>query len=90
MADKVISEEKLDVDDLYIKNEAKDKSDWNEVDHLNDRDRISKLASSQEEADRSRKQSMQYKIDRADGIFQLFLLVFGLGFWIVMIIRLFL
>ena len=38
----------------------------------------------------ARKASMQGQIDRADGIFQLLLLVFGLGFWIVMILKYFL
>ena len=37
--------------------------------------------------DKERKASMQGNIDRADGIFQFLLLLFGLGFWIVMILK---
>ena len=37
--------------------------------------------------DKERKASMQGNIDRADGIFQFLLLFFGLGFWIVMILK---
>ena len=37
--------------------------------------------------DKERKASMQGNIDRADGIFQFLLRLFGLGFWIVMILK---
>lgn len=37
--------------------------------------------------DKARKASMQGQIDRADTIFQFLLLLFGLGFWIVMIVQ---
>ena len=37
--------------------------------------------------DKERKASMQGNIDRADGIFQFLLLLFGLGFWFVMILK---
>ena len=37
--------------------------------------------------DKERKASMQGNIDRADGIFQFLLLLFGLGFGIVMILK---
>lgn len=38
--------------------------------------------------DKERKASMQGNIDRADNIFQFLLLLFGLGFWVVMLLKL--
>lgn len=40
--------------------------------------------------DRERKASMQGQIDRADTIFQFLLILFGLGFWIVLLVKYFL
>lgn len=40
--------------------------------------------------DRERKASMQGQIDRADMIFQFLLILFGLGFWIVLLVKYFL
>lgn len=54
------------------------------------KNRIKDLLNGQADADRTRKESMQGKIDRADDIFQFCLLLFGLGFWVVMILRMFL
>lgn len=54
------------------------------------KERIKDIINGTADSDRARKASMQGQIDRADGIFQLLLLVFGLGFWIVMILKYFL
>lgn len=54
------------------------------------KDRIKDIINGTTDSDRVRKASMQGQIDRADTIFQLLLLVFGLGFWIVMILKYFL
>lgn len=54
------------------------------------KNRIKDLINGQADADRARKESMQGKIDHADNIFQFCLLLFGLGFWVVMILRMFL
>lgn len=51
------------------------------------KDRIRDIINGEVDANRQRKASMQGLIDRADHIFQFFLLLFGLGFWIVMILR---
>lgn len=54
------------------------------------KDRIRDIINGEADTDRARKESMQGKIDRADDIFQFCLLLFGLGFWVVMILRMFL
>lgn len=52
--------------------------------------RIKDIINGTTDAERERKASMQGQIDRADHIFQFCLLLFGLGFWIVMILKMFL
>ncbi len=54
------------------------------------KDRIKDIINGTTSYERDRKASMQGQIDRADHIFQFFLLLFGLGFWIIMLIRYFL
>lgn len=54
------------------------------------KERIKGIINGTTDSDRERKASMQGQIDRADGIFQFLLLLFGLGFWIVMILKYFL
>lgn len=54
------------------------------------RDRIRDIMNGNVDAERARKASMQDKIDQADHVFQFLLLLFGLGFWIVMILKAFL
>lgn len=54
------------------------------------KNRIKDIINGETDVDRARKESMQGKIDRADDIFQFCLLLFGLGFWVVMILRMFL
>ncbi len=54
------------------------------------KNRIKDIINGEADVDRARKESMQGKIDRADDIFQFCLLLFGLGFWVVMILRMFL
>lgn len=54
------------------------------------KDRIKDIINGTTDFERNRKASMQGQIDRADHIFQFLLLLFGLGFWIVMLIRYFL
>lgn len=54
------------------------------------KNKIKDLLNGQTEADREKKAGMKGKIDRADDIFQFCLLLFGLGFWLVMILKLFL
>ena len=52
--------------------------------------RIKDIINGATDAERDRKASMQGKIDQADYVFQFFLLLFGLGFWVVMILKMFL
>jgi len=52
--------------------------------------RIKDIINGATDAERDRKASMQGKIDQADHVFQFFLLLFGLGFWVVMILKMFL
>ncbi len=52
--------------------------------------KIKKINSEGKNFVRERKASMKGKIDRADGIFQFLLLLFGLGFWVVTILKMFL
>ena len=52
--------------------------------------RIKDIINGSTDAERDRKASMQGKIDQADDVFQFFLLLFGLGFWVVMILKMFL
>lgn len=52
--------------------------------------RIKDIINGTTDAERERKAGMQGQIDRADHIFQFLLLLFGLGFWIVMILKTFL
>ena len=52
--------------------------------------RIRDILDGNADAERQRKAGMQGQIDRADHIFQFCLLLFGLGFWIVMILKMFL
>ncbi len=54
------------------------------------KERIKDIINGTPEAERQKKASMQGQIDRADDIFQFCLLLFGLGFWIVMILKTFL
>ncbi len=54
------------------------------------KDRIKDIINGTTNYERDQKASMQGQIDRADHIFQFCLLLFGLGFWIVMIIQYFL
>ena len=54
------------------------------------KDRIKDVINGQVDYDKQRKASMQGWIDRADTIFQLFLILFFLGFFIVMLIKYFL
>ena len=54
------------------------------------KDRIRDIIDGTVEADRKKKESMQGNIDKADHIFQFCLLLFGLGFWVVMILKMFL
>ena len=56
----------------------------------NIRERIKDIINGSTDYDKLRKSSIQGMIDRADNIFQFFLLLFGLGFWIVMILKYFL
>lgn len=49
--------------------------------------RIKDIINGNTDYDKLRKQSRQRNIDRADHIFQLLLLLFGLGFWVVMILK---
>lgn len=51
------------------------------------KDRIKDIINGNTDYDKLRKQSRQRNIDRADHIFQLLLLLFGLGFWVVMILK---
>lgn len=51
------------------------------------KNRIKDIINGETDAERDRKASMQGKIDQADDIFQFCLLLFGLGFWVVMILR---
>lgn len=53
------------------------------------KDRIKDIINGQADADRARKASMKGRIDRADDIFQFCLLLFGLGFWVIMIFKMF-
>ncbi len=48
--------------------------------------KISDIINGESDSERARKE----KIDRADDIFQFFLLLFGLGFWVIMILKMFL
>ncbi len=52
--------------------------------------KIKDIINGTSESERQRKSGMKGKIDKADDIFQFCLLLFGLGFWIVMILRMFL
>lgn len=52
--------------------------------------KIADIINGEADSERARKESMKGKIDRADDIFQFFLLLFGLGFWVVMILKTFL
>ncbi|MCI5732024.1 MAG: hypothetical protein MR304_10860 [Eubacterium sp.] len=54
------------------------------------KDRIKDIINGEVDYDKQRKSSMQGWIDRADTIFQLFLILFFLGFFIVMLIKYFL
>lgn len=54
------------------------------------KNRIREIINGETDAERERKASMQGRIDRADDIFQFCLLLFGLGFWVVMILKMFL
>lgn len=54
------------------------------------KNRIKKIIETESETERAHKSSMQGKIDRADGLFQFCLLLFGLGFWVIMILKMFL
>ncbi len=54
------------------------------------KDRIKDIINGDVDYDRQRKASMQDWIDRADALFQFFLALFILGFFIVMIIKNFL
>ncbi len=56
----------------------------------NIKERIKDIINGQADADRQRKASIKDQIDRADNIFQFCLLLFGLGFWVVMILKMFL
>ncbi len=56
----------------------------------NIRERIKDIINGSTDYDKLRKSSIQGMIDRADNIFQFLLLLFGLGFWIVMILKYFL
>ncbi len=51
------------------------------------KDRIRDIINGEADVNRERKASMQGQIDRADHIFQFCLLLFGLGFWVVMILK---
>ncbi len=51
------------------------------------KDRIKDIINGTVDYDRQRKASMQGNIDRADGIFQFLLALFGLGFWVVMLLK---
>ncbi len=52
--------------------------------------RIKDIINGTTDAERNRKASIQGKIDQADHAFQFFLFLFGLGFWVVMILKMFL
>lgn len=54
------------------------------------KDRIKDIINGDVDYDRQRKASMQGWIDRADALFQFFLVLFILGFFIVMLIKNFL
>ena len=56
----------------------------------NIRERSKDIINGSTDYDKLRKSSIQGMIDRADNIFQFLLLLFGLGFWIVMILKYFL
>ncbi len=60
------------------------------ADHHSITSRIKDIINGTTESEREKKASMQEMIDKADHIFQFCLLLFGLGFWIVMLIRMFL
>ena len=51
--------------------------------------RIKDIINGSTDAERDRKASMQGKIDQADHVFHFFLLLFGLGFWVVMILKMY-
>lgn len=53
------------------------------------KDRIKDIINGDVDYEKQRKASMQGWIDRADTIFQLFLVLFCLGFFIAMLIRFF-
>ena len=57
---------------------------------LSFKEKLQEIINSQAETDRARKESMKDMIDRADNIFEFCLLLFGLGFWVVMILKMFL
>lgn len=59
-------------------------------DNFSIKNRIRDIINGETDATRERKASMQGKIDRADNIFQFCLLLFGLGFFVVMVLRMFL
>ncbi|MCH5265793.1 MAG: hypothetical protein J1F02_07825 [Lachnospiraceae bacterium] len=54
------------------------------------RERIKDIINGTTDYDKLRKASIQGMIDRADTIFQFLLLLFGLGFWVVMLVKYFL
>ncbi|MCH5252933.1 MAG: hypothetical protein J1F22_08155 [Lachnospiraceae bacterium] len=58
-------------------------------DNYSFKERIKGIINGTTDYDRERKASMQHNIDRADSIFQFCLLLFGLGFWVVMILKYF-
>lgn len=51
------------------------------------REKFKDLINGTMDYDRERKAGMQGKIDRADNIFRFLLLLFGLGFWVVMLLK---
>ena len=54
------------------------------------KDKLKDIINGTVDYDKQRKASMQGQIDRADHIFQFLLLLFGLGFWIVVLVKNFL
>lgn len=54
------------------------------------KERLKDIINGTVDYDRNRKASMQGQIDRADTIFQFLLILFGLGFWIVLLVKYFL
>ncbi len=54
------------------------------------KDKLKDIINGTVDYDKQRKASMQGQIDRADHIFQFLLLLFGLGFWIVFLVKSFL